>query len=90
MEALHVEFDNARYDSIVHAGPPEAGDMELVVKDGATAGGWPGVVVTFTVQLPNGQHQRVQAVTTARLFLGAATLLRGHVAALGLDLSSPN
>ena len=89
-DALVIDFDDALYDKAVRVGPPEGGDLRLIVKDRATVDGWPAVAITFTVQMPDGKLQQVQAVTTAKLFLGAATALRARVAALGLDLPSSN
>ena len=61
----------ARFDEVLASSLSEGGDLELVVKDGATAGGQPAIVVTFTVEV-DGVPQRAQAVTTLKNFLLAA------------------
>ena len=58
---------------------PDAGDVSLVPLKRGTAGGNPIVAITFTAQMPaTGRSVRVQTVTTMRLFLSAADMLRAR------------
>jgi len=74
MEHVKISIDADLYDEVVQGGPPECGDLELVIKEGATVSGAPGVAITFTVQFPDGRC-RVQAVTTLRALLGGISAL---------------
>lgn len=83
MELLKIELSPEKFDAAVH-GPmdgqpslPDAGDMAIYVKPGATEKGNAGAVVTFTVQLPNGSTRRAQCVTTVANLLNALSILRG-------------
>ena len=55
-----------------------AGDLKIITKNDATVGGKPAVMLTFTVQLPDGTMQRVQTVTTAQMFVSAAAAVKGR------------
>ncbi|MBA3481711.1 MAG: hypothetical protein H0T51_07840 [Pirellulales bacterium] len=82
MERIVVELDAAKYDAAIRGTPdkpalPEYGDLAFYVKPGATAEGKAAVVVTFTVQLPDGSSARAQAVTTAALIESALGAFRG-------------
>ena len=61
-----AEIANARAANL-----PECGNMSVITKGGGTAGGAPAVMIAFDI-MDNGERKRVQAVTTARLFLMAA------------------
>ena len=52
-------------------GFPECGDLKIITKDAGTSQGNPIVMIAFTIDM-NGQKVPVQAVTTAKLFVGAA------------------
>jgi hypothetical protein len=78
MEALSIQFDDAAFDEIVRNSLPEGGDIAFTVKDRGTVSGKPCVVISWTAQLPDGTHARVQAVTTADLIISAAAALRGR------------
>lgn len=78
MERIELLLDDAEYDRLVHDAPPERGDLTVCVKARATHKGQPGVVLSFTVEI-NGKPIRVQATTTARLFLTAARGIRGFM-----------
>lgn len=85
MEVLTVKFDDALFDEIVHGSAKQASGCQVTVKDRATVGGEPGICISFECETRNGEIQRVQAVTTARLFLAAAGALAGRMRLLGLD-----
>jgi len=81
-ESVKITFgaDGAqRFDELVHhpKALPEGGDLELAVKEDATTGGAPGIVVSFTVNV-HGRIGRAQAVTTLRAFMAAADVLRAR------------
>lgn len=81
-ETLDITLDDGTgqaYDEALRETTlPEGADLRIITKDRATQGGRPAVMVTFTVHLPDGSRRRVQAVTTARLFLMAAAAVRGR------------
>ena len=56
---------------------PQASDVEIFVKPDATKSGKAAAVITFLVQLPNGQVRRSQAVVTAALLETAASAVSG-------------
>lgn len=73
MESVRVDLSAERYDQAIHGGLDElpilqeGGDLAVFVKPDCTEGGQAGVVITFTVALPDGTMARAQAVTTANL-----------------------
>lgn len=85
MEHVTCNLDPELFDKAVHGGLddkpvlPENGDLSLYGKAKATVGGNGMVVLTFTVQLPDGTLARAQCTTTARLFLLMAQCVRGWV-----------
>ena len=83
METLDIvldqEHDGKDYDAVLKDTLPECGDMKVIVKHGAMKSGASAVMVTFTVQLPDGSKKRVQAVTTASLFIQAGILVKESV-----------
>lgn len=83
MESIKVCLDDEEFDNAVH-GPPEgqpalreAGDLAIYVKKDATVGGNAMVVITFTVQLPDGTMRRVQHANTAANLINALAVLKG-------------
>lgn len=76
MERIMVENNAEEFDRIVHSGLKEGGDIKFVIKPKATVGGKAAVVVSFTVELPNGQRHTAQAVTTLQSMCMATTILR--------------
>lgn len=66
------------FDKAVHEGLPEGGDIRIVVKEGAMVSGAHGIVITWTVQLPDGEIKTAQATTSLRTFAAAAQLLRAR------------
>lgn len=76
----HVTISNRpeRFDEVVHGGLPEGRDLEIVFKHGAMESGAGAVVITFSVQLPDGKVVRCQAVTSCRAFLTAADGIRAY------------
>jgi hypothetical protein len=82
MEAVDVALSAEKFDAAVHGDGvvpvlPECGDLAFYFKPGVTEGGNPGVVVTFTVQLPDGSQARAQAVTTLANFETVFACIRG-------------
>lgn len=69
-ESIEVSIDADRFDEVVHESLSEGGDLEIVVKPGATRAGRPAVAVTFTVGV-RGKTRRAQAVTTLRALKSA-------------------
>lgn len=79
MEAISVILDNSEeFDKAVQGGLPDAGDVRMISKSGLTREGNPGVVITFTVQLPDQELAQAKSVVTLRQFLMAAAALRGR------------
>lgn len=54
----------------------DVGDLHVIEKASATLGGKPGLMLTFTAVLPNGQPVPVQTVVTLKNFLTVAEILR--------------
>ncbi len=78
MEQVEIFLGNdAMYDKVVHAGPPEYGDIAIITKDRCTVGGNPGVCISFSVDF-DGAKRAVQCVITARMFMAAAAAMRGR------------
>lgn len=83
MEMVKLELSPEKFDKAVHGGLddlrvlPDRADLAVYVKPKATQGGNAGVVLTFTVQLPDGSFARVQTVTTAALLESAGMACRG-------------
>ena len=71
------------FDRLVHTGLPECGDLMIAVKERATVEGNPGVVIAFTVTLPDGTRKPVQAVTTLRNMLTVLGGLTGYAERIG-------
>ena len=75
---LATDEGDRRYDEILDNSLPENADLEIVLlKRRGTANGGSCVMLTFTVELPDGTLQRVQTVTTAKLFVTAAKAIEG-------------
>jgi hypothetical protein len=66
-------FDHAPRNSL-----PDGGDLRIITKDNATTEGNAAVLLTFTVEFPDGNLHNAQTVTTVRLFLAAAAAMRGR------------
>lgn len=79
MENLFINLTDAAFDQLVHDGVAEMGDATLAVKLKATTGGRAAVALGWTAVLPDGTEVPVQAVITARLFLGAAIAVRAYL-----------
>lgn len=83
MEAIKIKLSDIDFDEAVHGKPegqptlPDAGDLAIYIKKKATVSGAAGAVLTFTVQLPNGNLQRVQTVTTVTNLMMALSVLKG-------------
>ena len=87
MEPLTLTLRNAgRFDAVLEEtrltpSPEVGGTLEVITKERATASGKPAVMVTFEVMIPDGglrqlRRIRVQAVTTAQLFVMAGDAVR--------------
>lgn len=77
MLTINLDSPNV-FDAILENSLPEGQDASIVVKPKATQGGNPAVMMTFTVQLPNGEPATAQTVVTAREFLAAAVAIRAR------------
>ena len=67
------------YDDVLAAvAIPQASPMTIVTKDKGTKKGRPCVLITFDVLLPNNKIMHVQATTTARLFITAASAIQAR------------
>lgn len=82
-EHVQVLLQDRDFDRLVHSGLPEGGDLTIAVKERATKEGRAGVVVAFSVRLPDGSIGHAQAVTTLRNFLTAAAAIRGYAKRVG-------
>jgi hypothetical protein len=78
VEQFKVKLDAELFDSIIKNSLPEGGDLEAIIKPGATQEGRPCVMLTFTVELPDGTLGRAQVVVPSRLFVMAAVGVAGH------------
>ncbi len=82
MESIELKLKNAvRFGAVLGDSLKEHGDLELITKEKATVGGHPAVMhpavmITFTVELPDGTTQRVQAVTTLVALAAAVDAMR--------------
>jgi hypothetical protein len=86
VEHIEVCLSPEKYDAAVHGDGVtptlrQGNDLAVYVKPAATTTGGAGVVITFTVELPDGSFARAQAVTTLRLFDALAAAVRGWRAA---------
>jgi len=83
METLSIRIDADAFDKAIRTQPdgipvlPDGADLRCFVKPNATVGGKAGVVLTFTVQLPDGTFARAQTVTTAANLELAGSVLKG-------------
>lgn len=75
MTDIFLAFDGPAFDKAVHGGMPDAGDLQIIVKEEATIGGNPAVCLTFTSQLPTGELRGSQTVTTLRCLLAVLKTL---------------
>lgn len=72
MEGISLHPNNPeKFDSLVHCGAMERGDLSIASKAGATVDGAAGVVISFTAMV-DGAPVLVQATTTLKLFNMAA------------------
>ncbi len=77
MDQITVRIsDPEAYDKAVHEGLSDGGDLSFITKDYATEEGRSALVVTFTVQLPDGSLSKAQSATTVRNFLMAAQIIQ--------------
>lgn len=72
------EFERLRIGTDGAKVLPEGCDLQFVTKDGATDEGAAAVIIAFSVQLPDGRIARAQAVTTVKLLLQTARILRAR------------
>lgn len=77
MQHLPVTIDKAEeFDDAVHNSLQDGGDLKILTKRAATQGGRAAVCLTFSVEV-DGKIERVQTVTTARLFIMASRAVEG-------------
>lgn len=73
MEALRTKLNDVdRFDEVIRTSLPDCGDMEIITKDAGMQSGRGIVMITFSVQLPDGTMARAQSVTTMRMFRAIA------------------
>lgn len=81
MEGVRIRLaDEDLYDKLCR-GPEslrDCGDLMVVTKDSGTEGGRPIVLLTFTVEMPDGTFRRAQTAVTGRLFAGVCAAFRGR------------
>jgi hypothetical protein len=84
MESISVKLDDGTgkvFDEALakskKSNMPECADLTIITKDDGTAEGNPIVMITFTVRMPDGTFQTVQAGTTAKCFAMAGAAVKG-------------
>lgn len=76
MEKFELKINQYdRYDEILKNSLPDFGDVEIITKDGGMTSGRGIVMITFSVQLPDGSTARVQTCTSMKLFRSVAVAL---------------
>lgn len=80
MEQVSIQFDDFRFDTIVHApnAIPDDGKPEFIFKDKATKQGNPLCCIAFKAQTPDGKTVQCQTVVTAKLLLMVAAAIKGR------------
>lgn len=68
MEQIAIILDKPeKFDEKLRNSLPDGGDLEVITKENATVSGAPAVMLTFTVELPDGTFATAQTVTTVKL-----------------------
>jgi hypothetical protein len=81
MESISLVLDpdgsGRVFDELLHRSGalPEVGDLKIVTKNKGTESGKPIAVLAFSVVLPSGRPQLVQAVTTVALLKASLAAL---------------
>lgn len=76
MEQIDIKLNNVeRFKEVIENSLPDGGGLEIITNDSAMKSGRAGVMLTFTVQLPDGSIARAQAVTTMRMFRAIANAI---------------
>src|SRR4051794_40964510 len=78
MEKLHTFLDNSKmYDDVLRDKTclAETGDLTIITKHGAMKSGATGVMITFSVQLPDGSMAKAQACTSIPLLKAQLRIL---------------
>lgn len=74
--------DDAEFDKALGRGSPgvlrDGGDLAIISKDKGTEQGRPVVVLTFTVELPDGSWKAAQTTVTYRELFCAVKALEGR------------
>ena len=80
MERLNVKLDPDKYDEYCRKENtlPECRDLEILVKPKCTPTGQAGIMITFTVELPDGSKARAQATTLENLFVAAGKCVEAY------------
>ena len=74
MERIRVMMGAAAYDELVHGSVPEFADLTVAYKSGGMQSGRGAVCIAFTAQV-DGKPVKVQATTSARVFLSALAII---------------
>lgn len=87
METLNILIDQPDdFDKVLKDSLPECGDLVVITKHDAMQSGAAGVMITFTVKLPDGTFKRVQAVTSMKLFRSVTQIFLGTYDERGFPL----
>lgn len=77
MESIQTHLYDEDFDRLVHnADYQECGDLQMAIKQQATAEKKPGVVIAFTINV-DGKPKKVQAVTTLACLEMTMAALKG-------------
>lgn len=78
LEGVRIRLnDFEEFDRIISNSLPDGGDLKFISKDDGTKSGNPIIMITFTIER-DGKIERVQSVTTAKLFIATAKALEAR------------
>lgn len=67
MESIELCLSDApQFDALLECGLPEGGDLKIITKEDGLNEGLSAAMITFSVQLPDGNVERAQAVVSIR------------------------
>lgn len=79
MEQLSARLGDVElFDQLNQTGLLDGGDLMIVTKDAGTVSGKPAIMLTFSVQLPNGRLTVARTVTTLYLLSNAVRALEAR------------
>lgn len=81
MEVVKTILDDGSgkaFDAALRGTLRDGGDLQIITKNDGTRDGHPCLMLTFSVQLPDGTIRQVQTVTTVRNFLASAGAVAGR------------